>query len=172
MFTSVSAKKLGRHCAVAALIVGFGFSANSISQVSAQPDSSALEAVRFAPSAQPATAEAAEVQTALRTFIRGMAEGDAKTVWMYASEEDQAAFETEDAVLEAFADAFPALTKAEDVKFDSFRNEGDTPFAVVSFTDENGNKYQADVGLWLDDAGDWKVVSCEVNAITDRVASL
>lgn len=98
-----------------------------------------------------------------------MAEGDAKTVWMYASEEDQAAFETEDAVLEAFADAFPALTKAEDVMFDSFRIEGDTPFAVVSFADEDSNKYQADVGLWLDDAGDWKVVSCEVYALSDRI---
>jgi hypothetical protein len=172
MFTSVSAKKLGRHCAVAALILGVGFSANSISQVSAQPDVSALETVRFTPGAQPATAEAAEVQTALTTFIRGMAEGDAKTVWMYASEEDQAAFETEEAVLAAFADSFPALTEAEDVKFDSFRNEGDTPFAMVSFADEDGNKFQADVGLWLDDAGDWKVVSCEVNAVTDRVASL
>lgn len=170
MFTSVNAKKLGRHCAVAALIVGFGFSANTISQVSAQPDSAALESVRFAPDT--ATAEVQEVQTALTTFIRGMAEGDAKTVWMYASEEDQAAFETEDAVLAAFTDAFPALTAAEDVKFDSFRNEGDTPFVLVSFTDEDGNKFQADVGLWLDDAGDWKVVSCEVNAITDRVASL
>lgn len=169
MFTSMNAKKVGQHCAVAALILGLGFSASSVSQVAAQPDTWALESVA---AAAVVPAETAELQTALTTFIRGMADGDAKTVWMYASEEDQAAFETEEAVLAAFVDAFPALTKAEEVTFDSFREEGDTPFAVLTFADESGNKYRAEVGLWLDDVGDWKVVSCEVNALSDRVASL
>ena len=171
MSKSVNAKKVGQYCAVAALVLGLGFYANSITEVAAQPDTAALENVRFAGAEQSAL-ESREIQQELTAFIRGMAEGDAKTVWMYVSEEDQMAFETEEAVLAAFADAFPALTKAQSVTFGSFREEGDTPFAVVSFRDDSGNQYQAEVGLWLDDAGDWKVVSCEVTALTDRVASL
>ena len=172
MLKSVNTKKVGQYCAVAALVLGLGFSASSITEVAAQPDIAAVENVRFAGADESASLESREIQKELTTFIRGMAEGDAKTVWMYASEEDQMAFETEDAVLEAFADAFPALTEAQAVSFGSFRQEGDTPFAVVSFKDGSGNQYQAEVGLWLDDAGDWKVVSCEVTALSDRVASL
>lgn len=170
MVTSVNAKKLGQRCAVAALVAGLWFSASSISQVAAQPDS--LQNVSSNSALQPAIDEAAEVRQALMVFIRSMAKGDAKTVWMYASEEDQAAFESEDAVLTAFKDAFPALTTAKELRFDIVREEGDTPFSSLTFKDEFGHNYQAEIGLWLDDAGDWKVVSCDVNAVTERVASL
>ena len=172
MLKSVNSKKVGQYYAVAALVLGLGFSANSITEVAAQPDAAVVENVRFSGAEEAAALASREIQQELTTFIRGMAEGDAKTVWMYASEEDQMAFETEEAVLAAFADAFPALTEAQSVTFGTFREEGDTPFAVVSFKDGSGNQYQAEVGLWLDDAGDWKVVSCEVTALTDRVASL
>ncbi len=170
MVTSVNARKLGQRCAVAALVAGLWFSASSISQVAAQPDS--LQNVSSNSALQPAIDEAAEVRQALMVFIRSMAQDDAETVWMYASEEDQAAFESEDAVLTAFKDAFPALTTAKELRFDIVREEGDTPFSSLTFKDEFGNNYQAEIGLWLDDAGDWKVVSCDVNAVTERVASL
>ena len=118
------------------------------------------------------TDKAAEVRQAIKILLGGMAQGDAGTVSSYASEEDQAAFATEDAVLTAFVDAFPELAEAEDVKFDSFREEGDTPFWLLSFRDDAGVKYRAEVGLWRNDAGDWKVVSCEVYALSDRISSL
>ena len=171
MSTNVNAKRLGRRCAIALLVVGLGFSASSISQVAALPDPLALEHLSSTRAVQPAD-KAAEVRQAIKIFIRGMARGDAGTVWSYASEEDQAAFETEDAVLTAFVDAFPALTEAEDVKFDSFREEGDTPFWLLAFKDDEGVNSRAEVGLWRDDAGDWKIVSCEVYALSDRIASL
>jgi hypothetical protein len=101
-----------------------------------------------------------------------MSQGDAQAIWKFASEEEQEAFETEDAVFAAFADAFPALTQATSVSVDAVNQEGDTPFVQVSLADAAGNKHQANVGLWLDDAGDWKVVSCEVTSVSDRIASL
>ena len=110
------------------------------------------------------------MRTAVQTFINGMASGDAKTVWMYASEEDQAAFATEGAVYNAFAETFPAFTEAHSVSFEKSWQEGDTPFVELSLTDQAGNAYAATIGLWLDDAGDWKIVSLEVNAVTDQVA--
>ena len=171
MSTNVNAKRLGRRCAIVALVVGLGFSASSISQVAALPDPLALEHLSSTSSVQPAD-KAAEARQAIKIFLRGMAEGDAETVWMYASEEDQAAFETEDAVLTAFVGEFPVLAEAENVKFDSFREEGDTPFWVMAFKDDAGVSYRAEVGLWRDDAGDWKVVSCEVYALSDLIASL
>jgi hypothetical protein len=165
-------KKTGQRVAAAALLCGLAFSGYNIPQVAAQPDSAALETVRFVHSVDAATAETAEVREAVSNFIRGMAEGDAETVWMYASEEEQMAFETEAATLAAYAAEFPALTKAQEVSIQSYRDEGDTPFVELSMRDADGNAYQASVGLWLDDAGDWKVVSLDVNAVTDQVASL
>jgi hypothetical protein len=56
------------------------------------------------------------------------------------------------------------------VTFQTAWQEGDTPFVELALTDQAGNEYAATIGLWLDDAGDWKVVSLEVNAVTDQVA--
>ncbi len=145
MVASVNAKKLGQRCAVAVLIAGLCFSASSISQVAAQPD--ILEHVSGNSALQPAVGEAAEVRQALMVFIRSMAQGDATTVWTYASEEDQAAFQSEDAVLAAFKDAFPALTTAKELRFDIVRQEGDTPFSSVTFKDEFDKNYQAEIEL-------------------------
>jgi hypothetical protein len=172
MLNNVKPVKVLQNCVVAALLLTVGVSAGSVSQVAAQPDVSTPDTVHFVNSIQTASPVAEEAEQALTEFIRGMDEGDAKTVWMYASEEDQAAFETEDAVYEAFAEAFPAFTQAERVTFNSFRNEGDTPFVVLSMTDEAGEAYSADVGLWLDDAGDWKIVSLDIVAASEHVASL
>ena len=172
MLMKLNMKKASQRVAAAALLCGLTFSAATIPQVAAQPDAAALETVRFTNSAALATPEAGEVQNAVQNFIRGMTEGDVKTVWMYASEEEQMAFETEEATYAAFVDAFPVLTEVKEVAFDSYRNEGDTPFVEVSLKDAKGNPYRATMGLWLDDAGDWKIISCDVKSTTDRVASL
>jgi hypothetical protein len=132
---------------------------------------STLERVRFDSRAAAATDEEREVRSAAAAFIGGMSAGDAEAVWMFASEEDQAAFATEAEILAAFADAFPVLTQAREGTFESFRREGDVPFVTVSIEDSRGARYFADIGLWLDDAGDWKVVSCDIKPASDQVAS-
>lgn len=172
MLMKFNMKKASQSVASAALLYALAFSAGSIPQVAAQTDTGASQLVSFSSSAVPATAEAGEVQAALENFIRGMATGDRNIVWAYASEEDQAAFETEAALYTAFAEDFPELTQAKDVRVQSFRNEGDTPFVKVTLRDADGNAYLADMGFWLDDAGDWKVVSLDIAPATDRVAAL
>ena len=112
----------------------------------------------------------AVVQAAQR-FIGGMATGDEQTVWMFASEEDQAAFATEQSVFDAFAELYPVLTTAEQVVIRDVRQEGETPFVDVALRADNGMRYSADIGLWLDDAGDWKVISLDVKPARDLVAS-
>ena len=172
MLNKINVTKASRGLALAAFLSGgVVFSVNSISAVSAQTETKYIETIVF-DRTLPASVEEIEVRSAVETFIRGMSRADAQTVWMFASEEDQAAFGTEEAVYEAFAEVFPALTQAQEVRFDSFSQEGDTPFVQLSLTDKQGVSHQATMGLWLDDAGDWKLVSCEVNALSDRIASL
>ena len=101
-----------------------------------------------------------------------MSAADAESVWMFASEEEHDAFGTEDAAYEAYADTFPALTQTHGVTFEKFWQEGDTPFVQVALTSGSTEAYRATMGLWLDDAGDWKIVSCDVKPVSDLVAGL
>ena len=165
-------KKLVQCTAVAALVAGFGFSASSITQVSAQTSVSPLQQVSFVGSSEAKTPQAAEVRGALVSFIRGMSNQDAEAVWAFASEEDQDAFATQKAVLDAFDETFPELARAREVTVQSLRDEGDTPFVKLTMTDTNGKSFRGEIGLWQDDAGDWKVVSCEFEPLGDQVASL
>lgn len=171
MLTNLKLKAIGQRAVIVAALCGVAFSVNSISQVAAQPDTNLVETVVFDTSL-PVRVDEIAVRGAVETFIRGMKNGDAQTAWMFASEEDQAAFGTEAAVHHAFAETFPALTSVQEVRFDSFSQEGDTPFVQLSLKDTDGTHHQADIGLWLDDAGDWKLISCEVTQVSDRVASL
>ncbi len=112
-----------------------------------------------------------EAANAASKFIRGMSERDAQAVWMFASEEDQEAFGTEAEILAAFAETFPVLTEAKHVTLTQNWREGDTPFVAMQVEDSSGQLHRARIGLWLDDAGDWKVVSCDVEPATAQVAS-
>jgi hypothetical protein len=173
MLTKLNLANAGRGLALAALLCGgVALTAQNISPVSAQTDGALLQTVSAPADAIVATADELAASEAATVFVRSLSSGDAEAMWMFASEEDQEAFATEDAVLEAFADAFPILTQVESVSVDQVTQEGDTPFVQLSLTDANGAAYQANVGLWLDDAGDWKVISCDVLPLTDRVASL
>jgi hypothetical protein len=111
------------------------------------------------------------VENAAITFVRAVSERDASTVWMYASEEEQDAFATEEAIYEAYAETFPALTQAGKLTPQRSWSEGDTPFVELILA-AGSEDYRVTMGLWLDDAGDWKVVSCDVTALSDRVAGL
>ncbi len=170
MLMSINAKRLARHGAVAALLLGLGLSANPISHVAAQAETSTLQPVSFNMPAEAGSVEVQQVRAAAASFIRGMTEADAASVWMFASEEEHDAFGTETAAYDAYAADFPALTQAREVTFLSFREEGETPFVELIVTDASGNEYAASLGFWLDDAGDLKLISCDVKPAEDRVA--
>jgi hypothetical protein len=173
MLTKLNLLNAGRGLALAALLCGGAvLTAQNISPVSAQTEGAMLQTVSVPADAVVASADELAASEAAAVFVRSLSSGDAQAMWMFASEEDQEAFATEDAVLEAFADAFPVLTQVESVAVAAVTQEGDTPFVQLSLTDANGAAYQADVGMWLDDAGDWKVISCDVVPLTDQVASL
>ena len=110
-------------------------------------------------------------RNAALTFLDALARGDAESLWMFASEEEHDAFQTEQVAFAAYADAFPALTRAKRVEVARAWQEGDTPFFELAVTDTGGERYRATLGLWRDDAGDWKIVSAAVVALSDRVAS-
>jgi hypothetical protein len=114
--------------------------------------------------------EATPATDAAYRFVTGMTAGDEKAVWMFASEEDQAAFATEQAVYDAFAELYPALTEVDQIVVDDVRQEGETPFVDAVLRDDD-RRYRAEIGLWLDDAGDWKVISLDVRPVGDLVAA-
>lgn len=113
----------------------------------------------------------ADIRNAASRFLQGMASADVEEVWMFATEEEQDAFGTETAAYEAFADAFPALIRPQAITFDKFWQEGDTPFVNITLT-QGSSSHRATMGFWFDDAGDWKLVSCEVQPASDLVAGL
>ena len=169
MLTNLLRKKIFQPC-LAAFLLGAG----AVALVPTLAMTANIGAVSDFPaiSAHPAQNNAhAEMKNAVSRFLQGMASGDADAVWMFASEEEQDAFGTETAAYEAYADAFPALTRPQAVTFDKFWQEGDTPFVDITLT-QGSSAHRATMGFWLDDAGDWKLVSCEVKPATDLVAGL
>jgi len=120
-------------------------------------------------SAEPSrTSSQGAVAEAVGTFIDGMAKGDEEAVWVFASEEDQAAFGTESAVYAAYADAFPQLTDVAELHVGTVRDEGDTPFVPVVLQDTGGKTWVADFGFWKNDAGDWTLISLEIEPASDN----
>ena len=108
------------------------------------------------------------VTSAVGTFVEGMAQGDEDVIWMFASEEDQVAFGTESAVYDAYADAFPQLTDVASVHVGTVRDEGDTPFVPVVLQNNSGETWVADFGFWLNDAGDWTLISLDIKPASDN----
>ena len=116
------------------------------------------------------TAEASVARVATE-FVYALVRRDADTVWMFATEEEQDAFATEDAAYDAYAEAYPELTNAGALTLQREWIDGDTPF-IEFLLASRGETYRVTIGLWRDDANDWKIVSCEVTALSDRVAGL
>jgi hypothetical protein len=161
--------RLARPLGAAALLFAATIAFDGTSPLSAEPERSTA-GIEFVTAYDLPRAGDPAVHDAVTTFITGMAEGDVETVWMFATEEDQDAFGTERAVYEAFAEVFPAFTTARKVAFERVWQEGETPFVTLTLTDGSGEKHRATMGLWLDDAGDWELISCSVEPADDRVA--
>ena len=118
---------------------------------------------------QPPPAAPQTAQAAVATFVRGLSDGDAATVWRFATEEDQDYFATEPAVLHAFAKVFPPLAAAKDITFQSVSGAADSPSVQLGIVDRDGSKWHASFEMWLDDAGDWKILGCKVAPAAEGV---
>jgi len=114
---------------------------------------------------------ASPVEAAAVTFIRAMESGDAATVWFYATEEEQDAFGTTQAMYDAYSEEFPVLTETKTATPEREWQEGDASFVEVKLVDAQRNQYSATMGFWLSDANDWQLISCDVTSLSDRVAS-
>jgi hypothetical protein len=127
------------------------------------------------PAASSATASpalpASAVQNAGMNFINAMQSRDMATVWLYATEEEQDAFGTEQAMYEAYSEEFPFLTLARSAIAEREWQEGDASFVEVKISDANHNEYTATMGFWLSDSSDWQLISCDVQPASDWVAS-
>jgi hypothetical protein len=167
-FNKLSIRRLSHLCAATALLCGLALSLNAVSRSAAETFRTAQQFVDY--DNANTFNDRNGVRAAVADFIDGMVQGDTETVWMYATEEDQAAFGTEAAVYNAFAEVFPAFAEAERAVFQRAWREGDTPFVQLSLTNSRGEMHVATIGLWLDDAGDWEIVSCDVRPATALVA--
>lgn len=112
------------------------------------------------------------VERAAIRFVNAMASKDAATVWLYATEEEHDAFQTEQAMLAAYGEDFPVFTLAKRAAAEREWQEGDATFVQIRVTDSDRNEYRATMGFWLSDANDWQLISCEVKPISDRIAGL
>ena len=72
---------------------------------------------------------------------------DAATVWLFATEEEQDAFQTERRCFRPTAEDFPVLTLAESAEAEREWQEGDTTFVEVRLTDSHRNEYPRDDGF-------------------------
>lgn len=169
MLTGSKRKIRARHYVAAALLCATVVTLAITTQTIARTGDDAPARVVFtnAPEGQ---SDRSAVAGAVERFIGAMVSHDSGSLWMFASEEDQDAFATEPEVYAAFAETFPEIAKARQVTFTRFWQEGDTPFVQVLLSDASGNAEVANMGFWLDDAGDWKLVSCDVKPVSNLLA--
>ena len=170
MLTGRKRKFKTRRCVIATLLSAIALTL-ATTVTFARPGNGPVDAITFvnAPAQQ---SDERTTALAVERFVKGMSARDVNAVWMFASEEEQDAFGTEPAIYEAYADAFPEFANAKEVTFTRFWQEGDTNFVHAYLSDASGKVNVATMGLWLDDAGDWKLVSCDVKPFSDRLAGL
>ena len=171
MLTHRKHKLRSRHVVAVALVCATALTLLVAGQTLARPADSVRNAIVFI-NTPTQSSEREAVAKSAEAFIEGMANRDASAVWMFASEEDQDAFGTEADVYAAYQETFPEFAQTKQVTFTRFWQEGDTPFTQVLLGDGLGSASVATMGFWLDDAGDWKLVSCDVKPASDRLAGL
>jgi hypothetical protein len=159
---------LNRYGAAATLLAGSAFVLSAVLTVPADSKPPVrIQSHQVAPAeAQPIANDARD---AVAIFVRSLSAGDADTVWKYATEEDQDYFATEPAVLHAFAKVFPTLASAKDITFQHVSGAADSPSVQLGIVDQDGSKWHASFEMWLDDAGDWKILGCKVAPASEGV---
>jgi hypothetical protein len=141
-------------------------------QPMARPDISLrADTVRFLDAA-PADVNPSGVKPVAKAFVQAMAAGDAEALWMFATEEEHDAFQVKQVAFDAYAEDFPVLTRAKEATVVRVWPEGDADFIAMIVRDRSDRTYWAEMGFWLDDAGDWKVISLDIKPTADYVAGL
>lgn len=171
---SPKANRSNRKPRAAALLCGAAcLSFVLVTQLAARPDmTDSTDVVRFLDTTPMDRSAADGSKAAARSFVQAMASGDEDALWTFASEEEHDAFQVKDAAFQAYAEEFPALTRAKEITVVRTWDEVETEFLALIVRDRNDRTYWAEIGLWLSDAGDWTVVSLDVKPTGDYVAGL
>jgi hypothetical protein len=162
-----------RKLRTAALLFGAAcLSLTVATQPMARPEvTNAPETVRFLDTT-PMDQDARGAKSAAKGFVQAMASGDADALWMFASEEEHDAFQVKNVAFRAYAEAFPTLTRVKEVTVIRAWTEAEAEFLQLIVRDRDDRTYLTEMGLWLSDAGDWKLVSLEVKPTGDYLAGL
>jgi hypothetical protein len=72
---------------------------------------------------------------------------------------------------EAYREEFPVLTETRTAIAEREWQEGDASFVEVKLVDARRNQYSATMGFWLSDANDWQLISCDVQPLSENIAS-
>ncbi len=157
----------------AALVFGAAcLSIVAATQPMARPDTANdTKIVRFLDST-PMDQSEPGAKAAAKGFVQAMSSGDAEALWMFASEEEQDAFQIKNVAFKAYAEEFPVLTRAKEVTVVRSWRDVDTDFLDLIVRDRNDRTYRTEIGLWYSDAGDWKLVSLDIKPTGDYVAGL
>lgn len=109
-----------------------------------------------------AAADKDAVRAAVSTFVWALSNGAEEALWSFAPEEEQESFGTAEAAYEAVSNAFPPLLYATELSFERIDTDGDLSTANLYVRDRIGLQWRAEIDLFLDDAGDWKIVGLAV----------
>ncbi|WP_034491434.1 hypothetical protein [Afifella pfennigii] len=103
------------------------------------------------------------VETAVETFVWGLSNKEPKAVWVFATEFEQSRLGTEEAAYQFFSKIHPPLVHAKRIQIDSVALEGELTRVTTYVRDRIGIQWSAEFSLFQDDAGDWKIVDCELS---------
>jgi len=107
-------------------------------------------------------AERDEIRTVVSVFVWGLSNGVANAVWALAPEMEQDRLGTEQAVMDYFAEGNPPVRHAARMVFDGVAWQDGLPVAQVYIVDRLGLQWRASFGLYRNAAGEWKIVSTDI----------
>ena len=160
MFTDRGRKilrQLSAACFVGAAVFGI-----QAATPFASADEAKITPARLIASPQAPSSLESEARTAAATFVWGLSNGHAEVVWQFATEEEQEAFATEAETYNVFVSAYPPLAYAKEMTFEGVTPDGGLQIVSIYVKDRLDLQWRASFGLWKDDAGDWKVMTLDI----------
>ncbi|WP_128294128.1 hypothetical protein [Afifella aestuarii] len=129
----------------------------------AAPKADRLDLVAYHPEPRSLTkGQEDAVRGAVETFVWGLSNKQPKAVWRFATEYEQDRFGTEEAAYTFFSKIHPPLVYAKRLTVDSVTQDGEATMVKTYVRDRIGLQWSADFALLQDDAGDWKIVDCQL----------